>query len=526
MDKAGELHGMSVARQGVGLDVVPAMTVRGLHDEIKNRDKIAVEPIFDAFYRVTPSLTAAVTANTDFAQTEVDDAQLNLTRFDLFFPEKRSFFLQDTGIFNFGGLTAENGIPFFSRRIGLDKDIDSIRLLGGGKLTGRAGPMNLGFLSIQQDGNDGVGDTNLSVARASMNVFDQSSVGLLLTHGNPRSEDHNLLAGGDVNLRTNRFVPNRVVTGNLWIQETFSEDARRAYGDRSTAWGAKLAYPNDRVNWLVGAQNLQRGFNPALGFVNRTDIRRYDGSYRYRFRSGTNRIRTFDLQTTNYVVTNRENSLQSVLVGVYPMRLANQKDDLLDAYFFASYEVVPRAFFLAPHLGVPSGTYTTWGGYLELFTSQARSLRAEARLGFGGLYDSNAARWRLLVEWRPSAHWMISGEIDERYLLGLGACRAATAAAGTCTSSAGVDIVRSTDAVLRLVRLRLLINFTPDLAWSTLMQYEDVSDRLGVQSRLRWIISPGRELILVLGQDFDASPDEFRVWRTRPAAKLSWTFRF
>jgi Domain of unknown function (DUF5916) len=526
MDQAGDLHGMSVASQGIGLDVIPAATVRGLHDEIKNRDKLVVEPVFDAFYRVTPSLTAAVTANTDFAQTEVDDAQLNVTRFDLFFPEKRSFFLQDTGIFNFGGLTAENGIPFFSRRIGLDTDLDSIRLLGGGKLTGRAGPMNLGFLSIQQDGNQGVGDKNLSVARASMNVWDQSSVGVLLTHGNPRSEDHNLLAGADLNLRSNRLIEDRVLTANLWHQQTFSENEREHYGDRSSAWGAEVAYPNDRVNWLVGASELQRGFNPALGFVNRTDIRRYDGSYRRRFRSGTRTIRTFDVQTTNSLVTDRNDEVESVVIGLFPMRIASQRDDILDFYVFASYEDVPRPFFVAPHLGVPAGTYSTWGGYLELFTSQARALRAEIRAGYGGLYDSDSVRGRMLVEWRPSAHWMISAEIDERWILGLGACRAVTAAAGTCTANAGTDILRTTDAAIRLARLRLQINFTPDIAWSTIAQYENVSDGLGIQSRVRWILTPGRELLLVVGQDFVAAPEDFRVRRTRPAAKLSWTFRF
>ena len=334
-------------------------------------------------------------------------------------------------------------------------------------------------------------------------------------------------AGGDINLRSNQLVENRVVTGNLWLQETFSEDEQRDYGDRSTGWGAKIAYPNDRVSRLLGASELQRGFNPALGFVNRTDIRRYDGSFRYRFRSGTRAIRTFDLQTTNSVVTNHDDSVESVLVGFYPLRIANQRDDLFDAYVFASYEAVPRAFFLAPQLGgTPAGTYSTWGGYLELFTSQARALRAEVRAGIGGLYDSNATRARVLVEWRPSAHWVISAEYDERFILGLGACRAETAAAGICASSGGTDIVRSTDAALRLARLRLQINFTPDLAWSTIMQYENVSDGLSFQSRLRWILSPGRELILVVGQDFDASPDAFRVRRTRPAAKLSWTFRY
>jgi Carbohydrate family 9 binding domain-like/Domain of unknown function (DUF5916) len=526
LSRAGTLTGMSVADQGVGLDVVPSMTVGYTHDEEANRDKLRTEPSFDAFYRIVPGVTASVTANTDFAQTEVDDAQVTISRFELFFPEKRSFFLQDTGIFDFGGLREENGIPFFSRRIGLDSNLDSVRLLGGGKVSGRTGRFNVGLLSIQQDRNQGIDDQNLSVARISAEVFDGSTIGMILTHGDPLSEDNNLLVGGDFNLRSNRIVDGRYVTGSLWLQESFSEEPGREYGSRSTGWGGEVAYPNDKVNWRFTFKDFQSGFDPALGFVNRTDIRFYEGNYRFRIRSASNLIRTIDIRANPEVVTDRDDEIQTANLRFYPLRFTTQIDDVLEFFAYHSYDSIPAPFFLVPHIGIPAGTYTTQGGYVLLDTSQARHLRLTLRVGYGTLYDGEILRVRGALEWRPSPHWLFAAEYDERQIWGVQACHGGTAAALNCSQVGGPTVVRRASFGLRLARVRVRINFNPDISWSTIVQYENVTDNLSAQSRLRWIIEPGREFFFIFGQDFDASPDSFRVGETGLIGKLSWTFRF
>jgi hypothetical protein len=362
MGRAGVLTGLGGATQGVGLDVVPSGSLAGYRDEVENDGDVSFEPSLDAFYRLLPSLTASLTVNTDFAQTEVDNQQINFTRFDLFFPEKRQFFLEDGGIFSFGGLRNENGIPFFSRRIGLAEDGDSVRLPVGGKLAGRVGRYSIGALDILQDRRGSVKSTNLSVARVSANVLEESSAGFITTHGDPLSNDKNALVGTDFNYRSSSLIKNRFVRGDFWFQQTFADDSSRDYQDRSGAWGFQIAYPNDAVNWRVRYKELQRGFDPALGFVNRVDIRRYDADWRYRIRPpGTPFLRTIDTQVVANLVTDRDdNTVQSGSFNYFPFRLTNQVDDMIQLRIAHLYDRVPanQPFFLVPHVGVEPGSHT------------------------------------------------------------------------------------------------------------------------------------------------------------------------
>jgi len=539
MSRAGTLHGMSAATQGLGLDVVPTMSIGGIHDEQgedsteANRDyddhsELRVEPSFDAFYRVLPSLTASVTANTDFAQTEIDDARVNLSRFALFFPEKREFFLRDTGIFQFADLNAENGLPFFSRRIGLFNqkvgnrgadELSSVRLLGGGRLAGRVGRFNLGFLDIQQDRNAGRDGENLAVGRVSANILEESNVGFLVTHGDPNSEEEDLLLGADLNFRSSQLVPNRFVQGTLWLQQNLSGGS---YGNRSTAWGGTLAYPNDLINWRLRFKELQRGFDPALGFVNRTDIRRYEADYRYRFRYQKSRVRTIDMIFDSTITTDRTNHLESVAVFASPFRVTSQVDDSIELQYAFLYEDTSLPFYIADHIGIPPGEYQQSSGILYLKTSQHRPVRFEWTTGVGQFFDGMGVRLAPLLQWRPNKYLLFSLEYDERFFFGLESCKGFPGA--DCTRQTGD--VENRNFNIRLARFRVQVAFTPDLAWNTLVQYDNLSDDLEFQTRLQWIIEPGRELFVVIGQDFDANPGDFRVRRTEPAVKLRWTFRF
>lgn len=557
VSRAGTLTGMSVARQGIGLDVIPTFSFGGVIDgqgENNNPDndpllpgtrdfddhaELRVEPSFDAFYRVTPGLLASVTANTDFAQTEIDEARINLTPFPIFFPEKREFFLRDSGIFQFADLDSENGIPFFSRRIGLDTGLDgdtnSVRLLGGGRLTGRTSRFNVGFLDIQQDRNiqseppaildrsfDIVNDPsdrhgeNLAVARVSANVLDESNIGVLLTHGDPQSDRENLLVGSDFNYRSSQLIENRFVSGNLWIQQNFSGGS---YGDRSTAWGATLSYPNDKINWKLRVKDIQAGFDPALGFVNRRDIRRYDADYRYRIRSQSSLIRTWDYVLDSSLTTDRTNHIEGISIFFSPIKITTQVDDSLEILATYIYDDRFETFRLQDHIWVPPREAHQFSGVIRIKTSQHRKVRFEYSTGVGEFYDGWGVRIAPLLEWRPNKHLLLSLTYDERQFRGLETCSTSVG----CTKSGNVE---NRTFSVRLARVRAQIAFTPDLTWSTIAQYDNISEEVEFQTTLRWIIEPGREFFAVVGQDLDVKPGDFRVRETTPTAKLRWTFRF
>ncbi|MBB82886.1 MAG: hypothetical protein CL931_03650 [Deltaproteobacteria bacterium] len=551
MSRAGTLTGMAVAKQGVGLDVVPTFSVGASVDQqgdtsafgMRDSDlhgEARIEPSFDAFYRVTPGLLLSATANTDFAQTEIDDAQVNLNRFALFFPEKREFFLRDTGIFQFADLEGFDGIlPFFSRRIGLQgtaRGPRDVRLLGGGRLTGRAGRFNIGFMNLQQDENfqsdppNGLdtipdrGGENLTVARVSANVLEESNVGVLLTHGDPESDRENLLAGADFNYRSSQLIPGRFVSSSLWVQQDFSG---QQYGRRETAWGATLSYPNDRVNWKLRVRDVGKNFDPALGFVNRRDIRRYDAEYRYRWRTQAGLVRTWDLKVDGDLTTDRDDNIETVNLFV-PFRVTTQVDDAFEILFYYSYDAPRRSFYIADHIGILPGRHHSVSGIFRVETSQHRKLRFRYHTGFGQLFGGVGLRIAPLVEWRPSKYLLVSLEYDRRQFWGVKSCYGLIDEAPgsrNCVNEPGADIQKRGFAI-QLARARLQVNFSPDIGWSTLVQWDNATDSAQFQTRLRWIVKPGREFFVVVGQNLDTKPGDIRVRETQPTAKVRWTFRF
>ena len=201
----GTITGLTGLRQGRGLDIVPTVVASGSRSYDGGASSSSAEPALDVFYNFTPSLSGVLTLNTDFSSTEVDDRQINLSRFSLFFPEKRDFFLQDVDIFSFGGLR-RNGIPFFSRRIGLSRK-GPARGPGSRRKGHRAGVgrWNIGVIDIQQDEFQGVDSTNLFVGRLSANILEESSVGMIVTNGDPRSNLDNSLFGVDFRYRNTRL---------------------------------------------------------------------------------------------------------------------------------------------------------------------------------------------------------------------------------------------------------------------------------------------------------------------------------
>ena len=290
---SGELTGIMDLRQGLGLDIVPSFTAVERRDFEPRADDSDAEPSLDVFYKLTPSLNAALTLNTDFSATEVDDRQVNLTRFGLFFPERRDFFLQDADIFEFGRIgqrtmdspfarpLEENALPFFSRRIGLSATGQPVDLEGGGKLSGRAGRWTIGTLAIRQDEFENVEQTDLFVGRVAANVLEESSVGLIVTDGDPLSNVDNSLAGVDFRYQNTRLPNGRTLESEAWYQKSSTEGRE---GDDG-AWGVRVWSPNTaKFKGGVGIKEVEANFNPALGYINRRNIRDYTGELGYTYR--------------------------------------------------------------------------------------------------------------------------------------------------------------------------------------------------------------------------------------------------
>ncbi len=261
---SGIAVGFEGLEQGVGLDLVPSVSIRQRHYFNPADRTTDTEPSLDLFYKITPSLTGSLTLNTDFSATEVDDRQINLTRFGLFFPEKREFFLQDADIFEFGGLE-QNGRPFFSRSIGLAPTGELLDLDVGAKLTGRVGRFNIGALSVRQGQTGAVPADNATVARISANLLAESSVGMILTEGDPGTTVHNSVAGADFLYRNSRLPGNKLLEINAWAQQSDTEGVTGG----QKAYGWRVAMPNN-TGWRGGIRfsELGENFNPGFGFVN------------------------------------------------------------------------------------------------------------------------------------------------------------------------------------------------------------------------------------------------------------------
>jgi hypothetical protein len=502
---SGIVVGLEGLEQGVGLDLVPSATVSERRRFDGSGSTTDTDPSLDLFYKITPSLTGSLTINTDFSATDVDDRQVNLTRFSLFFPEKRDFFLQDADIFEFGGIDA-NARPFFSRRIGLSDAGELIDLNAGGKLTGRVGRFNVGALSIRQDG---IGTTldpaTVTVARASANLFEESSVGVILTDGNPGSNVDNSLAGVDLFYRNSRLGGGKLIEVNAWMQES---DTEGATGDEK-AYGFRVSTPNN-TGWRGGVRytHLGEDFLPGLGFLNRPGIRSLNFGTQYTHRPRSGALRSILSGYNGERVERIDGELQSQAVRYRILELENRLGDQLALEHRAEQERLQNAFEISSGIVIPVGHYSFGSTRLSMQTADQRKIWGSAAFQVGDFYAGDRTEVSGEINWRPSG-------------------RLRTAFGYTFND---IELPQG-DFVTRLVQFRTDVAFSSKLSWVTRIQYDNVSERMGVNMRLHWVPEAGREAYLVLNHNLSRDPianldDRFHSEVAEAAIKYSYTFRF
>jgi hypothetical protein len=373
---AGRLTGLPAFDLGVGLSVRPAVVGRvgkpGSGEDAETDADISL----DVTQKLGPNLLSALTVNTDFAETEVDARQVNLTRFELFFPEKRSFFLEGADIFQFGlGLDEDNLLPFFSRRIGLlgqDTDEQSeIPISIGGKINGRVGNTNLGALVVNTREQEEValGDelevtvpnTTMGVVRITQNVLEQSSLGMLATFGDQQSSadpDEGLSdawsAGVDFTYQTSNFPAEKNFLFGAW---GLLNDRADLNGDKS-AFGFRADYPNDFVDVNLTTVRIGDGFDPSLGFVRRNDVQIWDFGAQVNPRPSWAFVRQTFYEVAFTAFMDRDHSRwQSYESVVMPIDWLLESGDRFEASVEPQGDRPPETFELSGSVDIPPGSY-------------------------------------------------------------------------------------------------------------------------------------------------------------------------
>lgn len=498
MNDAGEIRDLADLAQGVGLTVKPFLTAKANLDT----GDLKFEPGVDLFYKITPSTTAALTVNTDFAEAEVDQRRVNLTRFPLFFPEKRAFFLEDSGIFEFGGIN-QSPKPFFSRRIGIVRGQQQ-DILAGMRITGRTGGLRFGVLDVQMKDSDEFGRKNLGVLRLKHDVGDESSVGMIATNGAPGNRGNNQLLGVDYNYVNSDALGGRVAA-DLWAMATHDDPAgSQGQNHNPFAIGGRFSWNADPWSFFAFAAEVGEDFRPGLGFVQRPGTRELASrtSYTWRPEDG-GWVRAISTSFGGSAFTTLGSQVQSASFDLPRVTLSTEPGDSVFVVALADRERLDDPFEIVDGVTIPVGTYDNAGWRAGFATSNARWLTVQANYSQRGFYDGTRNDTFVNATFRPSAALALSGEYFLNQInLGTG------------------------DFTVRTARTRATLQFSPELSWDTTLQWDNQSDQAGLNSRVRYEFRPGQEVFVVYNEGFDVEESRFESTSRGLAVKLGLTFRF
>ena len=500
---AATLVGLEVASENRRLEVKPyaigsSATDLAASPPFSNRG--AGDAGIDAKWGVTQNLTADFTYNTDFAQVEVDEQQVNLTRFSLFFPEKREFFLEARGIFDFGagprvlgtGFGANNGgrlqgppgtragneapLVFFSRRIGLQAG-RTVPIVGGGRLTGKVGNFSIGALNMQTDDVPDANAlaTNFTVVRVKQDILRRSRIGAIFTRRSvslDRNGD-NAVYGADASFS---FYDN--VTFNGYYART------RTYGRTGddASYQGQFTYDADLFGLQVDHLLVGRNFNPEVGFLRRLDFRRTFAAAHYRPRPAIEAIRQFTFGGSVDYIENGARDLETRGVRArFVTELENS--DRITADLLRSYELLVEPFRIARDVAIPIGGYEFQDVFLSYYMGQQRRVSGTAFVQQGTFFGGD--------------------------LTGFGYRQGRIGLTPQMSLEPTVQINRISlpqgQFTATVATTRATYTFTARMFLSALVQYNSAIDQMGTNVRFRWEYSPGSELFVVYNDQRDTT---------------------
>jgi hypothetical protein len=490
--EAAALQGIAGVKQGKGITFRPYGLASATRDnQVSTKYEGALDGGFDLYKSFTPNLVGVVSYNMDFAETEVDERRINLTRFPMFFPEKRMFFLEGSENFSFS--SSVSFTPFFSRTVGLYNG-NQVPVLWGTKLYGKIGNTNLTFLDVQTKDTaipNGLGGSlelpgrNLMAGRVTQNIFAQSKVGLIFTNGSQTGEKNSLL-GMDFNYSSSKFLGDKNIMLAAWgvYNWNTTEDGRHH------GFGFRANYPNDLWNIQTTYAYYGEALDPGLGYMMRQGIQ--TGFARVGFqprpRGGFlgDFVRQFFFDVSADYYWDLAGNLETSTLSASPLSFRTQSGETVGFSVVDNHDRLPFDWTVSDGIVLPAGEYDFTSFRINASSASHRAVVANAGWNFGEYY---------------------SGRYDD-INMGL-----TVKLKGYATLAFDANLVRGRmpegNFSDNVYQLKADIFLSPKLGLMNYIQFDDMSNTLGWSSRLRWEITPGNEIYFVYNRNWE------RVWDPR-----------
>ena len=520
---AGELRGLTSISQGVGIEVKPYLLTSADHAPAAGTpwDGSAASGV-DITYSLTPSLRASLTVNTDFAEVEVDERRVNLTRFPLRFPEQRDFFLEGSGVFSWNWAD-----PFFSRRIGLVEG-QEVPIRYGARVGGQAGRYELGFYQIRtgrtalSDREESWPEEHFTVGRVKRSLFEQSHVGVIYTgrrsgfmQGQQAVPDRHTV-GADFDLYTSRAFGryNAQVEGFL-LFHTDGIDGGDLFAPQRRSRGVRINFPNDLIRFHTSHREFGVEWDPAVGFTERRGFRRHQPTFTVAPRPQWRAVRQTEHSIALEYLTDVDGRLLTRNLDFTLLQMNFDSGDRLSVGAGRGFERLDAPFTIRggddEAIEIQPGDYDTSRWSVGAQTAGRRMLSGSANVERTDFWDGTRTQIEVSVTVRPRR----------------GVALSTTYARNEVRLPGG-------DFSTNLARLEWSWNLNPLTSFTGNVQYDDVSSIVGLFARGRWIVRPGSEIFLVWSHNWRYESDlENRVAGQRlttlsqgVALKANYSYRF
>jgi len=498
ISQGGKLTGISNIKQGTKIEIKPYM-LGGLEFEdgsTDNSGKIGGEVNID----ITPTLKLNFSANTDFAQVESDRKQINLTRYSLYYPEKRQFFLEGK---NYYDMNVGNNRLFYSRRIGIDQETE-VPLLGGVRFFGKLNKTNIGVMSIQTNSKDSIPTTNYSVINVKQDIFKQSTVGIIATQ-KYSDKGYNRVYGTNFTYSTSELFgeKNLIVGGTVALSETNIFGDNENLNKNNFSYDLFLHYPNDITEFDAGFTTVQKEFNPEMGFANRTDYQMLYTELQFnpRFKSMP-AFRNLILKPIdiNYFINDQTKDLETVAYEWRPFGFVSKSGESMELNIMHLYDNPVEDFELIDSIFIPAGGYWDHRFEIQFNSFRGRKIAAQTEINIGEFYTGHRQRFELYTFINLNRHLNVGFDWQRSYIQ-----------------------LPEKSFITDELGGRIDYAFNPKLQTSLFAQWNNEDDDILVNYRINWIPKIGSFFYFVINQKYNTD-NGISLERTTIIGKLIWRF--